>query len=373
MRFAIVLVYALRNMRRARLRSLFTLLSITLIMLLYTLLSSVVLSFTSQFQKFFERQQVDIIVQSRYAVTPVSSFVEHSDIDTLRKLEGIDSITPVVLGRRRLEDKGSFFVIGIDDIDRLSHTIGLSLLSGTIPGSDSLIVGVKMAKALHVKNGDTLAFDKKRRFRVNGMFESWLNFLNSAAIMPHDAALELLNRKGGASFLLLSLKEPAKTSHFINIIHAQFPYLRATDSTKLPQSVGHMKSVLYLLKVVAFVTLVLTFAILFNTFLLAASERTREIAILGAIGWPKRMIVSVMGVESVLFALIGSLLAFLLSFAVLAWLQQHLSDIYYLPSKPDLQILWHLLGIGISMGILSALYPALYGIKISITGALRYE
>ncbi len=74
----IILHYALRNIIRTPLRSFFTLFSGALIIMLYSVLTSVGNSFTQQISTVLEQQDIDIVVQAKYATTPVSSIIENA-------------------------------------------------------------------------------------------------------------------------------------------------------------------------------------------------------------------------------------------------------------------------------------------------------
>jgi len=85
-------------------------------------------------------------------------------------------------------------------------------------------------------------------------------------------------------------------------INEQYDSLLAIKSSDFSSTLGAVKNMFYLSDIIAVVTLIIASAILINTFLMSVNERTKEIGILNAIGWPRGMIVYIFIVESIFFS-----------------------------------------------------------------------
>jgi len=114
-------------------------------------------------------------------------------------------------------------------------------------------------------------------------------------------------------------------------INEQYDSLLAIKSSDFSSTLGAVKNMFYLSDIIAVVTLIIASAILINTFLMSVNERTKEIGILNAIGWPRGMIVYIFIVESIFLALIGGLLGFLISLGMLIYIKAAFANISFYP------------------------------------------
>jgi len=111
-----------------------------------------------------------------------------------------------------------------------------------------------------------------------------------------------------------------------------------------------------------------------NTFIMATSERTKEIGVLSAIGWGRSKIVAVFMLEAVVLAWISAIIGYLSAYPTIALMQKYFISLHaYLPQNPEAGIIPMLVLITTSIGAISALFPALYATKINISEAIRYE
>ncbi len=367
--------YAFRNLLRSPLRSLFTLVSIITIMALYVLLQSVTSTFEQELERLFSHDGVEIIVQSRYAATPVTSSIKAEIVDRLRSDERIAALEPLIVGRKRVANRASLFIFGIDDLARVQSRLGMHLRDGHLfhqPNEE--LVGEKTAQKLGLKLGDMLTLGEGEHMRIAGLFGSWLQFLDAAVVLPLAEAQRVLGKSAEVSLLLLRLHQNEEASEVMEAINRDFPELTAVDALSLPDQFGAIKTLYRFGEIVAILTLIMSFAVMFNTFLLSGLERTREAGILSAIGWSRGRIVMLMVLEAAMLCIGGAVGGFLLAFPLLMLLEQSFGEVYmYLPDAPSLFLLWHALGMAVVIALLSALYPALYATRLAVAEALRYE
>ena len=374
--YGTIATYALRNILRTRLRSFFTLSSVALIMMLYTVVTSIGDSLTQQVAAAVQQEDLSIVIQSRYAPTPASSFIDETTRDAITALDGVQSHQGVLIDRKRLNGKVLVFVLGVTDYAVVAQRLGLKIVRGQgfRNGRDDLIVGEKAARVLGLDVGQRLDLSSTIEATVVGVYSTWINFLNAGIITDLGTAQALSGKPGTLSLLFLGLKDVAATPALVARINRQFPDVQATQIEQIPELFSHLKSFFYFSKIVTGLILMIAVAVLLNTFIMAISERTREIGILGAIGWSRRMIVSVFLVESLLLSLTGSLLGFLSAYPVMFLLQRSFTSVYmYIPVTPGPKVFLSLLLMSLVIGVLSILFPALYGTRISVAEAIRHE
>jgi len=374
--FKIVCSYAFRNLFRMRLRSFFTILSIVLIIALYTVLSSIGVSFTSQITKLIENQDIDVAVQARYASSPISSVIKSDVAKEISAFEEVKTVDALLIERKRLKKDISVFVLGISNYQIFAQRFGLNLIKGRVAKekSDELVIGEKMAHVLHLKVGDYFKFENKKQYKIVGIYSSWLNFFNAGLLVDLSSVQSLVGKDNKVNMLFLTLKDTTYTKNLITKINTKYPSLRAIEAEQFPNYLGPIKSVFYFAKIVSILTLLIAIAVLLNTFIMAINERTKEVGILNAIGWSKKMIISVFLVESLLLSFTGGLLGYLSSYPIMYLLQKNFTNIYmYLPNSPDMSIFINVILMCFVIAIVSILFPILYSTNIKIAQAIRHE
>ena len=374
--FKIVFSYAFRNILRMRLRSLFTILSIILIISLYTVLSSIGVSFTNQIDSLIAKQDVDIALQAKFASTPIASIIQEETINKILKYDEIKSTESIFIERKQLENDTSVFLLGLSDFDTFSQRFGFNLIDGRSldKTKKELVIGEKMAKVLNLDIGAKFQLENNEEYLIVGIYSSWLNFLNSGLIIDIKTAQTLVQKPGKVNSLFISLKDPTQATQVINKLNKEFPKLKAIRGNQFPNSLGPIKSVFFFSKIISILTLIIATAVLLNTFIMAINERTKEVGILSAIGWSQGMIISVFFIEALLLSFSGGLIGFISAYPIMDILQNNFASIYmYLPESPNISMLFDLFLMCFGISLVSILFPILYTLKIKIAKAIRNE
>ncbi len=374
--FKIIFTYAIRNIFRTRLRSFFALFSVSLIILLYTVLTSISNSFTEQISTIVGDQNIDIAIQSKYASSPMTSIIDKNITDEIISMDLVDSYEALLISRTRIKGNTPAFLLGVSNFNTFSLRLGFNLTQGRSieKAKDEVVVGEKMSKLFNLHVGDMLELSSTKSYHIVGIFSSWLNFLNTGIITELSTAQTLLNKIDKTSLLLLKLKDTTKIQSVLKQINTNYPDLRAIESMQLPNHLGPIKSVFYFSKIISVVTLIIAIAVLLNIFIMALSERVREIGILSAIGWSKMMIMEVFLSEAVILSYTGAIIGYLSAFPVMYTIQSNFAEIsMYFPSSPDMSIFINIMFISFITAVFSIVFPILFIIKIQIAKAIRHE
>jgi putative ABC transport system permease protein len=121
---------------------------------------------------------------------------------------------------------------------------------------------------------------------------------------------------------------------------------------------------------IATAVFVIMLLITINTMSQAIRERTREIGILKALGFPAHEITTLIVAETVLLVAGGALAGLLLSnlgAQVLSASVQEFFPFLYVPA----QAYWQGAVVAVTVGVISAALPCLYARQLTITNALR--
>ena len=366
--------YTLRNIARTPVRSFFTIFSISMIISMYTLLTVIASSFTSQLTGILKSGDIDIIIQSKFSATPLSSSIPQEVIEKILNSSDISSSISVVMGKKRLKDGHITFLFGMSDFRSIAGKLGLSLKDGLLyqKSKHQIIMAEKLMKNKSLKLGDTIKLSQAQPYKIVGNYNSWISFFNASMISDLQTAREILHKPKKTNILFAVLKNPSKRDEVIQMINKNYPSVYAVKSSDFSNTLGALKNMFYLSDIISIITLIIACAILINTFLMAIFERTKEIGILNAIGWTKGMIVLIFIVESLFLALLGGILGFIFSWAMLVYIQKTFQNIsFYLPQSLDFSVFGYSILMCVVIAIISAIFPALYASKISIAKALQ--
>lgn len=129
-----------------------------------------------------------------------------------------------------------------------------------------------------------------------------------------------------------------------------------------------------LMRMMAIVVVAIIALVAGNTMMMSFRERTRELAVFKAIGFPNRRVVTIVLGESVLLALVGALIGVIPTVALLMVLPVRKLLPGFLPVA-QLEIsptaVGVSLGIAVFVGLLAGLLPAYHALKLQTVSALR--
>lgn len=368
--------YAFRNIMRARLRSLITLVSLSLIILLYTILSSIGNSLTGQITRALDAQETDVVVQAKYAVTPLESNISADIVNIISSYSEVERTEALLVSRKRLNEDAIVYVFGMSDYHAFADRLGIQLLEGMHIDrqSSQILVGEKTARLLNLNVGENIELSNEDSYQVVGIYSSWLGILNNGLVLNLAQAQSISGKTDQASVLLLTLGLAGDIDHVVDKININVPQMRAMKSTQMSNFLGSIKGLVFFSKIISLVTLLIGIAILINTFVMMLNERTREIAILSAIGWPNRLVIAVLQIEAILLAMVGGVLGYVISYPVMALIKlQYTTMSVYLPDGPSLHTFFVVMIMCLAVGSVSAIFPLVYGTKIRVSQALHHE
>jgi putative ABC transport system permease protein len=314
-------------------------------------------------------------VQSKYATNPMSSLIPPEQVRQIRDMDEVKSQIPIVLGRKRFENRDVVYLFGISGIARIADKLGISLVEGKLyhPASNEVLAAQRVLKSQQLKLGEDLIFPGQPPLKIVGSFHSWISFFNSSVICDLDCARRLLHKSDKTNMLFLSLHNPRDAEKVVAKISQKYPTLLPIISGEF-SGAGMVKNLFYLSDIIALTTLLIASVILINTFLIEVHERKREIGILHAIGWHKAMIVYMFVIESLVLTISGGLIGFICSIAFLQYLQSAYQQIQiYLPENLDASLFLYSLFICILIAIISVVIPAYHATRLVIVRALNNE
>ena len=341
----------------------------------------------------FERRGVDIVVMQGGVADQLSSELDEKLLDRVVKIEGVDPagldvalIQFMELQKTKGGDSKNIIGIGwpasnfgFDDLQVLS---GRRLREGD---THKVMLGSTVADNEKKAVGDTI-FLQTEPFEVIGIYKSFSVFENGAVVILLDAAHELNPLRKG-SITGFSLRVKKSTTHpdaDVEAVRQRVLELKdektgkplrlsAQTTKEYVKSASHVQLVKAMSWMVSVIAIIIGVISMLDTMIMSVLERTQEIGILRAVGWPRSRVVKMVLIEAVILSLaaaaIGSLGAILLTFIltlfpkVNGFIESGIAPIVVLQG----------FGFTLLIGLVGAAYPAIRAARLLPTEAIRHD
>jgi len=338
-------------------------------------------------------------------------FTEYRKIlKDVEKIDGVKSATPVIYTQvmLRASSRVSGAVLrGIDpesagrviktldkiSLDNPKAGMGEST-DNNVPG---IVLGKELANNLGVSKGDTIYLISPRgmispighlpamkRFRLTGFFESGMyDYDGSFAYINIDQAQKILRMGNSVSGIEIRVGNMYKAREIAQKIVSSlgFPFW-AKDWMQMNQN---LFTALKLEKTVMFIILTLIVLVaafnIASTLIMMVMEKTRDIAILKAMGATNKSIKKIFVFKGMLIGTIGTILGVIFGFVLCTILKHYkiaelTGDIYYFTTKLPVRLEFFDVFIIVSAALVicffATIYPARQASRLDPVEAIRY-
>lgn len=373
------------NLKRKKLRTVLTVLSILVAFLLFGLLSAIKEAFTAGVTLAGKDR-----LMVRHKVSIIQSLPENYE-QRVAQIPGVAAVAAQSwFGGIYKEPKNFFGSIPVNPEKFLAmfpeYQLPPAQKEAWQKMRNGAVIGRTLAKRFDFKIGDRIpltspiwgqpAGQSQWDFEVAGIFDGEKKGTDTSGMFfRYDYFDEGRTRgKGEIGWMSVRVKNPDQIAEIAKKIDDEFansPYETKAESEAamiagFAQQIGDIGTIMMAVMGAVFFTIVLVAG---NTMGQVVRERTEEIGVLKAIGFTNELVLGLVLLESCVVALLGGLLGL-----GLAWLLTlggspvpSMLPVFYVPVR-DL-----LLGAGIVLllGIVSGIFPAVQAMRLHIADALR--
>ncbi|HET9507645.1 MAG TPA: ABC transporter permease [Gaiellaceae bacterium] len=365
-------VLVLRNLFRQRVRTLLTVLGISIGITTVVALGAITSGLKSSMGELVHGGGADFMVAQAGASDLTFSAVGEEDVAAIAARADVARATGVLIEVADVGSNPYFMIFGYAPDELPGEQ--LALLSGRLlDAPQEVLLGADAAAALGVSTGDRVELERET-FDVVGVYRAGDRLRDSGAVAPLATVQRLASKQDVVTGVFVLARAGADAEAVAAGIERALPHLAAIatveDYAEVDQGVEIMDALTLAISVLA----VGIGAIgVMNTMIMSVFERTRELGVLRAIGWRGSRILRLIGSEALflcgLAAVAGTLVGVAASRAVL--LVPSVSA-FLEPAYP-LSIFVRALLVGVAVALAGAVYPALRAVRLSPLEALRYE
>jgi putative ABC transport system permease protein len=373
------------NLRRKKLRTSLTLLSVMVAFILFGLLAAIQQALVGGVQmagadRLIVRHKVSII-----------QLLPESYKARMDRIPGVDFATHQTWFGGIYQDPKNFFMqnpVVPEDFLKIHPELVLSpeQKQAWLQTRTGAIVGRKTAERFHWKIGDKVPIRSTIWWRTDGS-QTWTfdivgvydgkdkNIDTTPLFFRYDYFDEARRSgKGQVGWYTIRIKDPSQAAEVAKRVDAEFENSPAETKTE-PEGAfiqGWAKAIGNIVFIVAAILSAVFFTILLvtgNTMAQAVRERTGELGVLKAIGFTNGQIVALVLAESCLLTVLGGVVGL-----GLAWLMISRGDpthgLLPLFSFPTRDLLTGF-GISVALGLVTGIFPALQAMRLRVADALR--
>lgn len=384
--------FILKNLSRRPVRTALTVLGLAVTVGSMIALLAVSYNVEKSVESAFDSRRVDLVVLQANKPLGLDSDFREFMVDEVRGwTDQVASVSEGVVSNANLmRDSGAVdpnhFLIqgwkpdnfGFEDMELVA---GRMLVAGD---TRKVMLGGKLAANLGKGVGDTIRFvaDPDNPYEVIAVFKSRVVFEQGGAIVSF-ADGQSLTGKRVTGFSVRVKKASPDSAAEVDAVKKRIEALRdpkdptARLEARPPEDYVQSLSQLQLIRALSWVVSAIAFAVgvitMLNTMAMSVLERTQEIGILRAVGWPRFRVVRMILGEALALALVAALAGTVIAFLGMQSLALSPKVRGFIEPDLALAVIARGTAITVLIGLIGSAYPAIRAARLLPTEALRHD
>ncbi|TVQ02962.1 MAG: ABC transporter permease [Planctomycetaceae bacterium] len=367
------------NLRGRPARSLLTLSGIAVAVAAVVSLLGVVRGFERSLLELHQGRGVDVMVQQAGRLQMTSSVLRESIGETISAVNGVVAVHPSLIEVLSLIQDDLMGVVVQGWSPDSGPVQKLKLLDGALfsgPEAREVIVGQRLASALGVAVGGTVELLEGEPFRVVGVFESGNVFDSGSMFVPLRSLQRLMFREGEVTMfaVVAERRDPESLRDLAARIRlgvdGKVEAEPADDLARRSTEIRVARSFAWLTSVIA---VTIGSIGMLNTMMMAVFERTREIAMLRALGWRRRRVIAMILGEATLLSVAGAAIGVLASILFVRFLASLPASGRLVSGDLPVAAMGQGVLLALLLGLIGGLYPAWSAARLTPVEGLRHD
>jgi putative ABC transport system permease protein len=375
----------LKNAFRHKLRTGLTLLGVTIAILAFGLLNTVVRAWYAG---------ADATSSSRLITRNAISLVFSMPISYQQKIRAIPGVTQVShsnwFGGVYISERNFFpqFAVQASSYFNLypEFIVDEAQMKEFQHDRHGAVVGRKLAERFGWKIGDTVPlrgtiWPGNWGFVIRGIYHGAAQTTDEGQFLFHwdylneTAKKNYARRANQVGIYIIGIDDPSRTAEISAAVDATFKNSLAETLTETEKAfqlsfVSMTEAILLAIQAVSYVVIVIIMAVMANTMAMTARERLAEYATLKALGFRPNFVRLLVYGESIAIALIGGLAGIALTFPLADAFGKELSNLFPVFYVQTSTLITQCLA-ALIVGLVAAVVPAPRGARINIVSGLR--
>ncbi len=382
-----VLKLIAKNMSRHKLRTGLTILGLAIAVMAFGLIQTAVTSWNSG----VEASEIDRLV-TRDAVTIINP-LPYSYLEKIKQIPGVKEVTFMNWFGGTYIDESHFFArMAVDDNTVFDvypeYLLSAKELDDFKKEGNACVIGSQLAKQYHFKPGDIIPingdiYPGKWEFVVRGIYTPKFKSTDATQLFFHwtylneEVKKDWPTRGDQVGWFIERIDNGNNESAISNQIDALFKNSSAETKTESERAfqqsfLSSSSAIINGMQYMSFVIVGIIMLVLANTMIMSARERTREYAVLKALGFSAGHLIGLILGESLFISAIGGSFGIVLTFMSVKGMGDFVPRTFFPVFEVELHNLIFALAAVLIVGIAAAVFPIQRALNTKIADGLRF-